>query len=306
MIVSSENLDALRVQVEAGWEAGYEETETWWPKLAMTVPSSSDRNRYRWILEQLQLRQWIGQRIAQAISEHDYDIVNLPFEGTIELDRDRVEDDTFGTFSAIQAPAFGEAVRKHPDQMVLSLLTGSPVGFDGKTLFANDHPTYAPGGLTQTYDNLRASSPLTPENLDISLGTTAQYVGENGRSLGVLHDTLIVGPALKRAALEATNGMVIRQTSGTGASTVVMPNVEAWGSLDIVVIPELAGTDWYTAKAKGRIKPFIYQKRRDPVFVSFTDPKDPELFRNRKFVFGVDYRAGFGVTLPFLITKHTA
>lgn len=316
-IVSTARLNALRVQVEAGWEKAYESTETWWDKVAMRVSSSARANLYHWIAEQLEMREWIGPRVEKALAEHDYEIPNKDFELTIAFDRNDVADDTIGTFLDLQVPQFAEAVRKHPDLQIRKLLQANPIGFDGKALFAGDHPTYAPAVLedgttpAQSYDNDDSIASLDADAIDAAINAGATIPGENGLAMGLLYDTLIVPPQRRKAALEAVDSAqvvkVVKNVAGDqNVAAATVPNVMA-GALDVLVVPELANQPnvVYAAKLRGRIKPLIYQVRSDPTFVSFTDPKDVEMFRQRKMVFGVDYRAGFGISLPFLIRRLT-
>lgn len=316
-IVTTQQLTDLRVQIEAGWEKAYEETDTWHEKVAMRTDSTARANVYHWIANQLEMREWIGPRVEQALAEHSYEIPNKDFELTIALDRNDVADDTLGTFMGIEVPQFAEAVRKHPDLQIRKLMQSNPIGFDGKTLFANDHPTFAPAVLddgttpAQTYDNDDSAATFDADLIDTVLAAGATIPGENGLAMGLLYDTVIVPPQRRRQALEAADSaQVVRVTknvAGTeNVSSTTIPNVMA-GAVDVLVIPELANQPnvIYFARLKGRIKPFVYQVRADPVFVSFTDPKDVEMFRQKKMIFGVDYRAGFGVSLPFLIRRVT-
>lgn len=316
-IVSTARLNALRVQVEAGWESAYESTDTWWSKVATRVSSNARANLYHWIPEQLEMREWVGPRIERALSQHDFEIPNKDFELTIAFDRNDVADDTLGTFMDLQVPQFAEAVRKHPDMQIRKLIQANPLGFDGKALFAADHPTYAPALLSDgtapaaSYDNDDSIAALDADTIDTGMNAGATIPGENGLSMGLLYDTLIVPPQRRKQALEAANSAQIIKTVKNVAGTEnvaagVIQNVMA-GAVDVLVIPELANQPnvVYLAKLRGRLKPFVYQVRSDPTFVSFTDPHDVEMFRQRKMVFGVDYRAGFGVTLPFLIRRLT-
>jgi len=66
------------------------------------------------------------------------------------------------------------------------------------------------------------------------------------------------------------------------------------------------GAAWYLLALDEVVKPLIYQVRQEPVFVSFTDPKDNNVFLNKEYIFGVDYRAAHGYTLPELAYRSAA
>lgn len=58
-----------------------------------------------------------------------------------------------------------------------------------------------------------------------------------------------------------------------------------------------SGTPWYLLDLSRAIKPFIFQERKKPVFVSKTQVTDDNVFWQDQFVYGVDARrnAGYGL-----------
>lgn len=58
-----------------------------------------------------------------------------------------------------------------------------------------------------------------------------------------------------------------------------------------------AGTAWYLLDVSRAIKPFIFQSRRQPAFVSLDREDDPNVFWRKKYVYGTDRRdnAGYGL-----------
>ncbi len=309
MIITQATLDALRVTLSTVFDKAYGATEPWSTKLSTEVPSTTASNRYGWIAQSIVLREWLGPRQAVNLSEHAHTITNRKFEGTVEVDRDQIEDDNLGLYSGLIVPQLAQATKKHPDQLLKALIQANPVGFDGKALFANDHPTFNGAG---TYDNLFASSALTAPNFDTNWSVMASYTGEDGLPLTVMPNLLIVPPQLKRTALELMQSSNIARavqnvagTENVGAASI--DNVMK-GWCDVMVIPELSNqaTTWYLADTSKPIKPFITQKRRAPEFVSRDNIQDPKVFDQEKFTYGVSYRGEVGATLPFLIAKCTA
>lgn len=57
------------------------------------------------------------------------------------------------------------------------------------------------------------------------------------------------------------------------------------------------GTPWFLLDATRAIKPIIFQMRRKPEFISLDKIDDENVFMNKKFLYGVDYRgnAGYGL-----------
>jgi phage major head subunit gpT-like protein len=307
MLLTQANLDALRVTLEMGFEEGYTSAEPWSKDLFMSIPSSTKSNTYGWLAQQFKLREWIGPRVAQNLSEHSHSITNRSFEGTVEVDRDDIEDDNLGMYQSVLIPQLGEAVKQHPDELLEEVLTNNPVGWDGKALFANDHPTFAPVGSTQTYDNLHALA-LTEANLATVLTTGSSIVGENGRPLQVRYTHMYVCPALEFTAKQILASQFAAALAGTGGAGVVQVENPLANVVQLRVVPSFAGstTRWEVYDLSKRVKPFIYQKRRAPQFVSRDNPQDPKVFDVRKFTYGVDLRDAMGYSLPFLAARGNA
>lgn len=307
MLITQENLDQLRVTFEMRFQEGYEAAQLWSEKapFAIDIPSSTEENVYGWIAQQLKLREWVGPRVAQNLSEHDHRIRNKPFEGTVEVDRDKIEDDNLGMFTAVMMPQLGEATRKHRDILLQTLLKGNPTAFDGHTLYDTDHPTYAPADSTQTYDNTAAAD-LSATAIVAALTNAATIPGEDGEPLEVRYTHLVIPPQLEFTAKQILHSATYAAVGVDGNGVVQIEN-QLRGTFEIVVVPSLAddADRWFLFDLSKAIKPFVYQKRREPQFVSRDRPDDPKVFDLKKFTYGVDYRAGVGVSLPFLCYRST-
>lgn len=305
MLLTAANLDSLRVDFVQRFDEAYAETPVWWPNIATEIPSSAKSNVYGWIAAQEKMREWVGPRKAQNLSEHEYTLVNRSYEYTIELDRDDIEDDNLGMFASMVVPGMARAARKHTDQLLKQVLQSNsgvgPTAFDGQPFFDDAHPTYDAAG--STYDN-KFSLALNADNFQTVWAAMASYTGEDGEALAVMPNVLIVPPQLKKIAHEILKGDVIAQfaSSGTDYAGAGATNVlKGWA--EPLVIPELANdpTRWYLADTTKGIKPFVYQNRRADNFVSRDNPQDPKVFDQKKFTYGVDNRKNVGVTLPFLM-----
>ena len=302
MMITQTLLDALRITFDARFSQAYEATPTWYDKLCTTIPSTGKSNRYGFKAQQARMQQWTGPRVAQNLSEHVYDLDNLPFEATIELDRDDVEDDTLGIFTAQTIPDLAQAARKHPDQLLKALLQGSESGFDAVSLFNNSHPCY--DSASSTYDNLHTQD-LDADGVSAVYAGMASITGENGDPLEIMPNLLIVPPQLKRHALVVANSTTYAVPGTTGASATVDNPLKGW--FEVLCVPELANEPnvWYMADTTKAMKPFVYQLRRAAQLVSRDQANDPKVFDQKKFTYGVDCRDNVGIGLPFLIAKAT-
>lgn len=154
MKITTANLDALRVGFKTNFQSGLGRANSQWRRVATRVPSSSKSERYGWLGKVPKVREWIGDRVIRNLMEHDYEIKNRPFELTIGVDRDDIEDDSLGTY----APLFeemGQSTEEHPDDLVFSLLKAGfdTKCFDGQYFFDSDHPVLLEDGSAASVAN---------------------------------------------------------------------------------------------------------------------------------------------------------
>jgi phage major head subunit gpT-like protein len=154
MIISQANLDALRV----GFKTEYQRALTMAPPLrdrvAMTVRSSTFENRYGWLNKLSGMREWIGPRVVDNLSEASYSIANRHFEKTVAVDRNDIEDDNLAQYATMFAE-MGELTSALPEQLVWSLLRNGFTTncFDGQFFFDTDHPIIDENGNQTVYAN---------------------------------------------------------------------------------------------------------------------------------------------------------
>jgi phage major head subunit gpT-like protein len=303
MIITQANLDQLRITFEARFNEGYSAAELALAKLYFDVPSSTRSNRYGWIAQQLTLRQWIGPRVAQNLSEHEYTLTNVPYEGTVEVDKYDLEDDNLGLYTGVFMPQLGEAVRKHPEILAADLLVANPTAFDGLSFFNDAHPCFDTSATT--YDN-NYTLALNATNLNTMMAAAAGIIGEDGRPLGVRYTHIIVPPVLEFPAKQILKSATYASLIASEGSGAVRIDNQMQGVLDIIVAPYLTAANvFYLADLSKALKPLVHQTRSKPLFVSRDNPQDPKVFDLRKFTYGVELRDNMGVSLPFLMARST-
>ncbi|MCP3944678.1 MAG: head protein [Desulfobacteraceae bacterium] len=143
-IVTPAVLQALMVGYSKLFQTGQTMAASQFLKVATKVPSSGKSTTYGWLGKWPAFREWIGERVINQMAAHAYSIVNKPFESTIGVDRDDIEDDEIGVY----APLFqemGRAAEVFPDELVFPLLDGGLTAecYDGQYFFDTDHPVYA-------------------------------------------------------------------------------------------------------------------------------------------------------------------
>ena len=154
MKVTTAALDALRVGYNANFQSGLAMTTAMSAMIATEIASSTKEERFGWIGKMPNVREWIGDRVIQNISEFDYTIKNKDFELTIGVSRNDIEDDTLSTYGPLFTE-MGQATVGHKEQLIWGLLKA---GFatncwDGQYFFDTDHPVLDANGVLTTYAN---------------------------------------------------------------------------------------------------------------------------------------------------------
>lgn len=159
MIVNSANLQALRVGFGTQFRNAFDAVPNDMARVAMTIRSSTAMNTYGWLKSMTGMREWIGPRQIDNMSEASYTIVNRKFEKTIGVSRDAIEDDNLNQFG-IEFASMGGAAARLPQELTFGLLKA---GFttncwDGQFFFDTDHPVMLADGSMGTYANTDGGS----------------------------------------------------------------------------------------------------------------------------------------------------
>jgi phage major head subunit gpT-like protein len=159
MIISQANLDALRVGFKTEFQRGLGMAPPLKDRVAMTVRSTTFENRYGWLKKLTGMREWIGPRLVDNISEASYTIANKHFEKTIAVDRNDIEDDNLGQYAAMFAE-MGEVTAAHPEILVWGLLAAgfTTECWDGQFFFDTDHPITDAAGNETVFANTDGGS----------------------------------------------------------------------------------------------------------------------------------------------------
>ena len=141
MQLTSANIRALQVGFNTTFNNAFTEAVSDYDKIAMTTASTHSQETYAWMGKTTQFREWLGDRVIQNLSASDYTIKNRKFENTIGVDRDDIEDDSYGVYSPMIAQ-MGQDAKTHPDTLIFDLLKNGFTNtcYDGQYFFDTDHP----------------------------------------------------------------------------------------------------------------------------------------------------------------------
>lgn len=147
MIINSENLAALRVGFSTLFKKGLGQASSDYLMIATVVPSTTKEQRYGWLGKVPSVREWIGSRVVQNISESDYSIKEKAWELTLGVDRDDIETDNLGTYSPL-FEEMGQSTGAKWDELTFAMLNAGFTSncYDGQFYFDTDHPVLDANG----------------------------------------------------------------------------------------------------------------------------------------------------------------
>lgn len=177
--------------------------------------------------------------------------VHKEFAQGFMVERKMVDDEQYGAIEKMPKD-LARAGRYKVEMDAISLLTKgfTDNGYDGKPLFATDHPTLAGG----TNSNL-ITGELNQENLEKAIIAMRNFTDEAGKKVVFKADTLIVPPALEFKAIELLNS--VNKPDGD------LNNVNSIkGKLKIQVMEFLdSDTAWFVMDSKRHELNFFWRVR---------------------------------------------
>ncbi len=310
MQITPPALDAIFYNFSLIFQNALARRAPWSAPIATQVPSTTRENRYPWMARIPRLHEWIGDRVINNVAARSTSITNKDYELTIGVDRNDVEDDNLGVYSPLIAQ-MGEQAALWPDDLIKALLQAgvSTLCWDGQYFFDTDHPTKLGDSSSGVYVNSFTSKALSAANYAYVRQQMMQYQDEDGQSLAIMPNLLIVPPQLEDEGRTILNADFIAPSVGVGTNvgSIMQSNILK-GSAELLVVPELAGegTVWYLADTTKPLKPLIFQLRKSPAFVSKTEPNSENVFHRKEFLYGVDARGNAGYGLPQLMARAIA
>lgn len=297
MLITSANLDALRVQFEARLQAGVQTASPWYGELAMDVPSSTRSNLYGLLEDTIEVREWLGEREAQSLKERDYELINKRYEASRKLNRDRIADDNLGLFP-VSMEDMGRAVAVYPDHVFATecLLNNSMLAFDGLPFFDPSH-TRVDGTTYSNSTNLALNS----TNFETVMAAMMSQTNAAGRVIDVGSQFILaVSPALRATAFRIVESETAITVAGSGEAAAVQ-NANR-GAARAIVIPQLAtnANRWFVFAVGLGVKPFLRQVREAPRMTVLDQPEHECVNKRNENEYLVTMREGYGVTLPWL------
>ena len=292
MLVNKAVVQEIFKNLKTTYSKAFDAAPVVWPMIAMRVPSMGASNVYAWMDGFPRLKKWVGDKALKALSAHAYTLVNDDFEATVAVLRKHIEDDQLGIFGPMAEMA-GFSSRQFPDEGVLEIVSGGFANacYDGKYFFATDHPVINPATGKPVNVSNKGTLALkcdTVTNARASYGAARtamkKFKNDVGQPLNITPSILLVGPSLEDTAniLTMSDRIFDEPNPYKGTAKVVV---------DARLVTD---TEWYLLDTTKPVKPFVYQDRKPPEFVSQVNLDSDDLFMRGEYKFGAEARAAFG------------
>ena len=284
MIVNKSSLTSVFTGLKTIFNNALKSETGDWAKTAMEVISNAKFEDYKWLERFPTLRKWVGEKHIKALKAGNYTVKNEPFEATIAVDRDDIEDDTLGAYE-LQAKAAGQSATELHDLLLDELKNEAFVnpGIDGQPFYDTDHEVQGESVSNKLTTVLSASTAaLAKSSYEAGRLAMMQFKDEEGKPLKLVPNLLEVPPALESVA----NKLMTADKLDDGSVNPYKGQCEV-----IVNAGLLSSTQWMLHNTRKPVKPFIIQMRKRPVFVSQTDMDSDDVFMKGEYKFGIEARA---------------
>ncbi|QPJ61695.1 MAG: head protein [Candidatus Nitronauta litoralis] len=289
MLVNASVIQGLFTNLKTTFNKAFAAVEPVWPKIAMEVPSTGASNDYSWLSMFPKMREWIGEKYVKALEAFNYQLVNRDFEATVEVKRKHIEDDQIGIYSPLAKDA-AHSAKTWPDELIFEVVNGAfaSLCFDGQYFIDTDHPV-GDGVVSNKITVKLKAGTLAEAQASFGAAKTKmrEFKDDEGRPLGLRPNVLLVPPALEDTA----NLLMDSERLQDGKQNPYR------NSAEVVVGDYLTDPDaWFLLDTTRPVKPFIFQPRKRPVFVSQVNMESDDVFMKAVYKYGAESRgnAGYG------------
>lgn len=256
----------------------------------METGSDGPDEEYGWLGQAPSLTEWTDERKLKALSDFEYKIPNKDYEATLQVDRNSLKDDRMGAVQ-VRINDLARKARIHPRKLFIELLEAGEVDlcYDGQPFFSNSHEE----GDSGVQSNIQTGTGITLAQLkadieaaEVKLLSFKDDAGEPWNE-GEVKLGIVCHPTLKRK-FEELNTLGMINNSDNGMKGRISQLTYSSRLSDV--------NDYYLADISEGMKPVIKQDRQAPEFNSLEGDSDNGFMR-KQFLYGIDYRVGFGYGL---------
>jgi len=292
MLLDKANIAAVFITLKTIFNKAFDAAPSNWEKTTMKVPSGGSQNDYSWLGRFPKMRKWLGDKVWRKLKAHKYTVVNDDFEVTVPVDRNDIKDDNLGIYNNMAQDA-GFSAKQLPDEIDADLKNNAFENkcYDDQYFYDTDHPVTDENGVEASVSNKgtaalsAATKTLAAASYGAARTAIMSFTDDEGRPLGLVPDTLEVGPALEATAKLLCNSPKLEDDK---------PN-PYYGTAEVLLNPRITSTtQWMLHVTKRPLKPFFYQEREAAHFVQMTGEETEPVFNRRTLLYGAEARAAGG------------
>lgn len=236
-----------------------------------------------------QMREWIGPRKVQSLSEYEVQITKKDHELTVGVNRDDIFFDRFNII-ANQIRGIAQAVGRHFTKYFVDLcLKGDQTKcYDGQNYYDTAHPN----GDGTTWRNYTDQA-ISPSEWELAKQRAAKIKNaDSGNPLLINWTHIFFGPN----AETAVDKLFGRGKIDGGDDNIHYNKIPEANRFKILEFGDTA--KWFLFDLSKLIKPFLMQIVKGIDFVPFDSPTDWNVFQNKEYVYGIDTMDNAAYLLP--------
>lgn len=290
MNITPETMDALFFSFNALMQKGLGTAWTGWNKFATTVNSSTGIEKYPSTVIGSGMREWVGERVVNAVKGKLLEVRNKDFEHTVGVSRNDIEDDMIGFYNALFTDLGIEAGSLW-GRLATEALCKAGKWADGADFFS------ASRKIEKTSVNNVVAGALTMANYETARAQMMAFCKADGSPLGLVPDTLMVGPALEGTAKRLLATDLIAESNTT------VSNIHK-DECAVEVNPYMTGTHankWFLLCTSRGFKPVAVQKRKEGALQRWDKDSDDCVKSKNQNEYGLHYRGAAVATSPYLV-----
>lgn len=256
----------------------------------METTSDGADEKYGWLGQSPSMSEWVDERKLKALNSFDYTIENKDYEGTLQVDRNAVMDDRLGNVQ-IRINDLARKARIHPRKLFFETLVAgtSELCYDGQPFFSASHEEGVSGVQSNIYTGTGTSLAQLKADIEGAETRMLSFKDDTGEpwNEGMVQIGIICHPSLKNQFNELNTLSRINSTDNGMKGRIAQ----------ITYSSRLADVnDYYVADVSEGMKGIVKQNRMMPKFNSLEGDSDNGFMR-KQWLYGVDYRVGFGYGL---------
>jgi len=290
-LINQEKISESQVNFQARFNMDLQAVDDPMRGLLMEMSSSAASESHNWLGTVPGLSEWTDQRRVSDLRAENITLVNHDYANAVGINRNDILDDRLGVvmpkISMLAKKAALHYGQLAVEAMVAGFSTASVFGtaYDGASFFSAAHQDG--GGPIQS--NTAGGAALSSISYFAARATMWSLTDEENDPLGIVPDTLVVGPALEELGKTLTQAP-LNATGGT--------NVAAQ-TANLMISPRLIGAaanHWFLVSMQDIVRPLILQIR-EQIFPDFVAEGSELTWRSKKLLFGARGRhvVGYGL-----------